>query len=74
MLLSHPCTTTVRTAFFSRKTHSPPSNTSLRPIAHDTRCIYDDDTGGVSSSSELAIEHCQGQMTQITKSIVFGLK
>ncbi|CBJ27075.1 COP9 signalosome complex subunit 5a [Ectocarpus siliculosus] len=25
-------------------------------------------------SSELAIEHCQGQMTQITKSIVFGIK
>eukprot|EP00903_Cladosiphon_okamuranus_P009917 g9414.t3 len=25
-------------------------------------------------SSELAIEHCQGQMTQITKSIVFGVR
>ncbi|CAN0333154.1 unnamed protein product, partial [Discosporangium mesarthrocarpum] len=25
-------------------------------------------------SSELAIEHCQGQLTQITKSIAFGVK
>ncbi len=29
---------------------------------------------GPRLSSELAIEHCQGQMTQITKSIVFGIK
>lgn len=28
----------------------------------------------IGHSSELAIEHCQGQMTQITKSIVFGIK
>ena len=37
--------------------------------------LFDDDNGGcLSFSSELAIEHCQGQMTQITKSIVFGIK